>query len=271
MSYIVLMHQNETTCLTLFWFVWMRPRLSLFWCIGMRPQVSCCSDLSGWDHVSHCSDASEWDHRSHILMHWDETTSHILMHWNETTCLTFWCIRMRPCLTLFWCIGMRPHVWHSDASRWDHISHSDAPEWDHMSHVVLMCQNETTSHILLHRDETTSHILMYRNETTCLTLFWCVGMRPHVSHSDVSGWDHMSHILMCWDETTCLTSQPPPLSYCAHHRQALSVMMWAFNTFVLCGVRPSCNDYCTLCFQNAFVVFTLYALAFYVFLGYAVL
>jgi len=63
-----------------------------------------------------------------------------------------------------------------------HVSHcSDVSGWDHMSHV-LMCQDETT----------------------CL-MFWCVRMRPHVSCSDVSGWDHMSHVLMRQDETTCLT------------------------------------------------------------------
>ena len=181
-------------------------------------------------HVSHCSDVSGWDHMSHVLMCQD-----------ETTCLMFWCVRMRP------------HVLHcSDALGWDHISHrSDASGRDHMSHIVLM----------------------YQDETTCLTLFWCIRTRLHVWHcSDAWGWDHMSHVLMLGMRPR-LTSQPPPLScYCAHQSAQSSSVCHDVSliTFVLCGMRPSCNDYCTLCFQNAFVLFTVYALAFYVFLGYAV-
>jgi len=72
-------------------------------------------------------------------------------------------------------------------------------------------------------------------------------MRPHVLHcSDASGWDHMSHesasptvLLLC----TSLSAQSN--SVC--HDVSLI-------TFVLCGMRPSCNDFCTSCFKMHFFI-----------------
>jgi hypothetical protein len=202
----------------------MRPHLTLFWCIGTIPHVSR-SDALGrhltfWcirmrPHVSH-SDASGWAHISHSDALGREHMSHLLMHQDETTCLMlFWCIRMRPCFTflmhrnentclMFWCVGTRPHLTFWCIGMRPHVSHcSDASGWDYTSHIVLMHRNETVS-------------------------------QDHIWHSDALGRDHMSHesasatvLLLC----TSLSAQ----SCSACHDVSLI-------TFVLCGMRPSCND-----------------------------